>query len=74
MIGGKGLQSVQERELRQPPNPCRVYRPDENGQLVLVDSDFRPSPSKQKSGRARYRDSMIRRSGRSWFDESGGDD
>jgi hypothetical protein len=68
MISGKGILFVQERELRQPPSPCRVYRPDAEGQLVLVDPDFRPSPSKLKSGRARYRDSMIRGSSRGWFD------
>lgn len=73
MIGGKGVQSVQERELRQPPSPCRVYRRDENGQLVLIDPDFRTSPSKQKSGRARYRDSMIQGSSRGWFDSPEGD-
>jgi hypothetical protein len=74
MIGGKRILAVQERELRQPPSPVRLYRRDgQTGELRLIDPDWRPPEKAKKSGKAKYRDGMLGRSSRSCFDSPEGD-
>lgn len=65
--------AIRPSDLRQPPSPVRVYRRDENSQRVLIDPDWRPPKKKKRSGREVYRDGMIRRSARGWYDSPGGD-